>query len=403
MKKILITTSGERNTRILLRTELFKLLKKEYEIIIASPAEQSTLWKDEFKDVTFFSTYCKNDVDKKDVIKNLNLSAIISCNNTDTPSHVFDINFQKICKELNIPIIIVQDFIDAIFHPMVVKPDLYLCWGEFFKRIYSRKRDVMQWHSMGSMMGMAVEEPLPNVKICGVPHFDSYRKFDYYTKEKFVSEIGFAIDKPIFTYLPNGELSQWVFDTFDNFMEVARKFNGQVIIKSHPIRTDDRWIYNLIIKNYKDVPTTVLLDPSTFEGTAIGLKSYDCNIYHMDDEDQFALGNVLINSDICCSIPSTTAIEAMMFNKPVVLETMYWTHPWKIRVKVMNWYWDVLEAYKCCDISKKQDDLFQYVKENMDNPDKNKVGRAHIVQDFFNVTGGGACLNMFNEVKKFLG
>ena len=54
-KKILITVGMDRNTRILLRTELFELLKSEYDIIIASPAEVSERWREEFTGVVFFS------------------------------------------------------------------------------------------------------------------------------------------------------------------------------------------------------------------------------------------------------------------------------------------------------------------------------------------------------------
>ncbi len=218
-KRILITTGMERNTRILLRTELFELLKTEYDLVIASPAEMSQNWKDEFKDVIFFSDILvkENSNDVKGTLEKLGVSAIVACSNSDVPAHSFDVNFQKISKSLNIPVIIVQDFIDAIFHPMVVTPDLYLCWGEFFKRMYSRKRDVQLWHPIGSLHGLGVEEALPNVKIVGVPHFDIYRKSEFYNRERFCQEMGFDIKKPIFTYLPNGELSQWVFDSFSNF------------------------------------------------------------------------------------------------------------------------------------------------------------------------------------------
>src|SRR3990167_3657292 len=129
-KKILISSSMERATRILLRTELFELLKIDYSIIIASTAEVSAKWREEFKDVVFFSDLLQRGDAKniKEAMERENISAILSCSNTDTPSHVFDVNFQKIGRQLRIPIIIVQDFIDAIFHPMAVTPDLYLCW-----------------------------------------------------------------------------------------------------------------------------------------------------------------------------------------------------------------------------------------------------------------------------------
>ncbi len=404
-KRILITTGMERDTRILLRTELFELLKAEYDLIVASPAEMSQNWRDEFNDVVFFSDLMAQEKsnDITSIIKNLHVSAILSGSNSDVPAHAFDVNFQKIGKSLNIPVIIVQDFLDAIFHPMVVTPDLYLCWGDFFKRMYSRKRDVQLWHSIGSLHGLGVEESLPNVKVCGVPHFDVYRKSEFYNREKFCSEIDFDISRPIFTYIPNGEISQWVFDTFDNWMECAKEFNAQVIIKTHPIRIGDSWIYNLIIKKYPTMDVRILTDPSLNKGTAFGIKEYDCNQYHLDLVDQFALGNILYHSDIICSIPSTTALEALIFNKPVLLETMYWDHPVETRRNVMNWYWNLLDSYKCVNRSKKYGELFQYVEENLKNPNKNMEGRAHIVQDFFNSVDGNACKNSFEAIKEFLG
>ena len=404
-KKILITTGMERTTRILLRTELFELLKTEFDIIIASPAEMSQQWKEEFKDVTFFSDLPKKGDAKniKDTMEIEDISAIVTCGNSDVPAHIFDVNFQKLGRALGIPIIIIQDFIDAIFHPMPVTPDLYLCWGDFFKRIYNRKRDVMIWHSIGSLHGLSVEEPLPNVKICGVPHFDIYRKSEYFSREKFCSELGFDKNKPIFLYLPNGEISQWVFDTFDNFMETAKEFGAQVIIKAHPIRTGDSWIYNLIIKKYPTVNVKLVADPSLNKGTAYGIKDYDGHAYHLDTFDMWALGNLLFNSDVVCSIPSTTALEAMVFNKPVILETMHWSHPYEVRQNVMKWYWNVLQSYSCCKQSKKYGELFQYVEQSLKNPNELMAGRAHIVQDFFNGVDGNACQNMFNEIRNFLG
>ena len=403
-KKILVTTSMERASRILLRTELFELLKIEYDLVIASTAEISTKWREEFKDVTFFSDIAVDGSVKgiKDTMERENISAILSCSNTDTPSHVFDVNFQKIGRQLGIPIIIVQDFIDAIFHPQIILPDLYLSWGSFFKRVFSRQRDVMFWHPIGSLDGLGIEEPLPNVKVCGVPHFDIYRKSDYYNRERFVNELGFDINKPIFLFLPNGEMSQWVFETYRNFMETAKEFGGQVIIKTHPIRNGDSWMYNLISQQFPTVKVQMITDPSLNKGLAYGVKEYDGNMYHLDNMDVWSLGNILFNSDIVCSIPSTSALEAMIFNKPVVLETQYWSHPWEVRRNVMGWYWNVLESYKCCDRSKKYGELFQYIEENLKNPNKNMEGRAQIVQDFFNGVQGNACKNIFNEIKGFL-
>ena len=404
-KKILITTSMERATRILLRTELFTLLKNEYSLIIASTAEVSDKWREEFKDVIFFSDLLQKADAKsiKDTLERENISAIISCSNSDVPAHTFDVNFQKMGRALGIPIIIVQDFIDAIFHPQVITPDLYLCWGDFFKRIFSRKRDVMFWHPIGSLDGLGVEEPLPNVVVTGPCHMDIYRKSDFYTREKFCNELGFDINKPIFLFLPNGEMSEWVFSTFYNFMETAKEFGGQVVIKTHPIRNGDSWIYNLIIKQFSSVKVVMITDPSLNKGTAYGVKEYDGNMYHLDNMDMWSLGNTLFNSDIVCSIPSTTALEAMIFNKPVVLETMHWSHPWSVRKNVMEWYWNVLEEYKCCDRSKKYGELFQYVEENLKNPDKNIEGRAKLVQDFFNGVDGEACKNIAKEIKEYLG
>ena len=409
MKKILITTSMERATRILLRTDIFRLLKQDYEIVVASPAEVSEQWKQEFEGVTFLYDQMYDHEkglytdDLKEVLLNLKIDAVLSCSNTDTPAMALDVEIQKVAKSINIPIIIIQDFIDAIFHPMPIKPDLYLCWGEFFKRMFSRKRDVLKWNPIGSLYGADVEEPLDNVKIVGVPHFDIYNKADFQSREEYTKKLGLDVNKPIFLYLPNGEISQWVYETFENFMEVAKIYNAQVIIKSHPIRVGDNWIYNLITKRYNDIKVLTLNDVSIYKGTAFGCRGYDGSIYHMDMVDMYSLGNVLFNSDIVCSIPSTTALEAMIFNRNVVLETSLWNHPYPIREKVMQWWWNVLSSYKCCDISKEEGELLDFVDYNMKNPDRNINGRALLVQEMFDGVQGDSCLRIHEAIKEFLG
>ncbi len=405
MKKILISTSMERATRILLRTDVFRLLKQDYEIIIASPAEQSEQWKQEFEGVTFLYDYMQSlgTDDLKETFLDLKIDAVLSCSNTDTPAMVFDVEIQRVAKSINIPIIIIQDFIDSIFHPMPIKPDLYLCWGEFFKRMFSRKRDVLKWDAVGSLHGMGVEEPLDNVKVVGVPHFDIYRKADFQSREEYTKKLDLDINKPIFLYLPNGEISQWVYETFENFMEAAKIFNAQVIIKSHPIRVGDNWIYNLITKRYKDIKVLILNDVSLNKGNAFGCRGYDGSIYHMDMMDMYSLGNILFNSDIVCSIPSTTALEAMIFNKPVILETSLWSHPYPVREKVMKWWWGVLDSYKCCDISSQYGELFNFVEDNLKNPDKNINGRALLINEMFHSVDGMTCENIYNSIKEFLG
>ena len=185
-------------------------------------------------------------------------------------------------------------------------------------------------------------------------------------------------------------------------METAKEFGGQVIIKTHPIRNGDSWIYNLIIKQFPSVKVQMITDPSLNKGTAYGVKEYDGNMYRLNGFDSWSLGNILFNSDIVCSIPSTSALEALIFNKPVVLETMYWSHPWSVRKNVMEWYWNVLEEYKCVDRSKKYGELFQYVSESLKNPNELIEGRAHLVQDFFNGVDGEACKNIAKEIKEFL-
>ena len=405
MKKILITTSMERATRILLRTDILRLLKQDYEIIVASPAEISEKWKQEFEDIIFLYDYMRSlgTEDFKEAFLSLEIDAILSCSNTDVPVMAFDVEIQRVAKSMNIPIIIVQDFIDAIFHPMPIKPDLYLCWGEFFKRMFSRKRDVLKWNAIGSLYDMDVEEPLDNVKIVGVPHFDIYRKADFQSREEYVKKLDLDINKPIFLYLPNGEISQWVYETFENLMEAAIIFNAQVVIKSHPIRIGDNWIYNLITKRYKDIKVLLLNEPSIGKGTACGCRGYDCNIYHLDMVDMWSLGNVLFNSDIVCSIPSTTALEAMLFNRPVILETSRWSHPHPVREKVMRWWWGVLDSYKCCDRSLQYGELFNFVEDNLKNPDKNINGRALLVNEMFAGVNGDGCENIYNSIKEFLG
>lgn len=403
MKTILIVTSSERSTRILLRGNFFEELKKRYKVVVSSIAENSKLWKESILGVDFFSNGKSETI--QDKLKEFGIDVVVGCGNTDTPINQFDIYIQTEAKKLNIPFINIQDFIDAIFHPLVIKPDRYLVWGNFFKKIFIDKRDVLLWDKVqNSVLNFGTVDAIESDKIdiCGAIHFDDYALRNIPSRDQLCNELQLAKNRLIFSYVPNGEYAEWVFWTFDNFMKSARKFNAQVILKIHPIRHLDSWIFNFISSKYPEVPFRMIRNWSFGKGLAINLGGYANGEFLFDHRDSLQLAGILKNSDIVGSMGSTAGIESLIFDVPTVLDISFWSHPSQIRTQVMHWFWQVLHGYNCCDIITKKEDLEIMIESNLLNPKKNKMGRFNIVNDFFNNIDGKAHLRAIESVESFL-
>ena len=403
MQTILIVTSSERASRILLRGLFFEELKKRYKIIVSSMAENSKKWKESIQGVEFFSD--GKGISIKDKLKEFDIKAVIGCGNTDTPINQFDLLIQTEAKILNIPFINIQDFIDAIFHPLMIKPDKYLVWGNFFKTTFSEKRDVLLWDKTICAVGQygtvdALESEI--IEVCGAIHFDDYKLRNIPTKIELCRELEFDPNKLIFSYVPNGEYAEWVFWTFDNFMQSARKFNAQVILKLHPIRHNDSWIFNFIISKYPEVPVRVLRNWSFGKGWAGNMAGYANGEFFLDHRDSLQLAGILKNSDIVGSMGSTASVESLIFDVPTVIDTSFWSHPWPIREQVMRWFWSVLYKYNCCDIVTEKNHLENVIELNLLKPERKTIGRKSIVQDFFNNVDGKAHNRAVDSIEKFL-
>lgn len=415
MRRILITTGMERSTRALLRSSVFKLLSEKYEIIIASLAEQSKQWKEEFininDNVRFFEEIKTDSFTGLTILKQHGIDLVLSAENSDVPAHMFDVSFQRQALVEKVPVICLQNFIDIIFHPMDIIPDRFLCWGEFFKHQLLTERTVLLWNKKTNCINESgnVDGLFPGVlDVCGVPHFDDYYYFqnevDKQIRKKYTCEkLELDINKPIFLHNPNGDFAEWVFNMADDYFECARNLGAQMIVKVHPIRHNDAWIFNLVASKYKEVPYRLVFNNSYCKGTAMGVSGYSDNLFYFDKSETDQLGYLFNCADVVSSCASTTNLESMIFDKPNVIYTNYWNQSMKVRQSIMKWYWKQLgETYKSCDLADSKENLLKLIQENLENPDKNKEGRKNIVKDFFYKVDGNSGRRVFESIDKYI-
>lgn len=402
-KTLLIPVSSERETRTLLRGNFFNRLKEKFNIIIASTAENSKQWKESFQDVSFFSDIIGNTVSEK--LKRIKVDVVVSCGNTDTPVHQFDVLVHTEAKKLGIPFIYIQDFIDMIFHPFVNEPDLILVWGNWFKKIIMNERSVLVWnHKNGGCTNFATVNPVDNskIKICGPLHFDDYVNYPIPSRQILCDELKLDSNKLIFTYTPNGDLAEWVFWTFDNFMQMAEKFNAQVILKAHPIRHNDSYLFKFVANKYPQVPFRIVHNWSFIKGLAINMPGYANGEFLFDYRDSLQLAGILKNSDIIGSSGSTAGMESMIFNVPSIWDMTNWTHCFEFRVQMTRWEFEIINNYRCCEIILQQQDLQSAFERNLQNPLLLEEGRKNIINDWFNNVDGMAGYRAVQYIEEFL-
>lgn len=406
-KRILLTTAMERSTRILLRSSLMTYLRVDYDVIVASPAEKSQTWKDEFSDcgVQFFSDIT-DDYKKLSIYMHYGIDLVLSAENNDVPAHAFDIQMQTQAIREHIPVIVLQTFIDTIFHPMKIIPDKYICWGNFFANQLSENRNVLLWDNLrGGIGGSTSIEGMmsDSLAVGGSIVADDYDECLIRTKNQICDPLQIDSEKPIFLYIPNGDFSEWSYKMADDLFSCAREYEASVIVKAHPMRHFDSWIYNIVASKYPEVVYRLVHSTSFNKGTAIGIPGYDTDRFKLDNNDTNQLAELFSISDIVNSCGSTANIESMIFDIPNIIHTGYWAIAMPIRQKMLVWYRDLIgNQYQACDLVSDRDSLSLSIQQNLENPAKNKEGRQKLVKDFFHSIDGKSGMRTFVIIDKFM-
>ena len=210
-----------------------------------------------------------------------------------------DVCLMQEAKSRKIPIVaIIRSWDNLTAHSLIrVIPDKLLVWSKILKReafFYS---------------GM----PKEKIAVVGIPHFDRYIPNSMIPHDEFMRKIGADRRKRLIFFTPIGDLYLRHNDTDRYILDLLSKMDVNVLVRF------PAWDKVSNMENFQPPPHMFFDKPGvTYHPNNIG----DRDISRKDNE---MLINGIYWSDLVITGPSTIAIEAAFFDKPIVLPNFHRT------------------------------------------------------------------------------
>jgi len=247
--------------------------------------------------------------------------------------------------------------------------------------------------SMQAVNEKNIEQPI------GLPHYDIY-KDPKVIKDRnvFLSETGLDKQKKVILYAAAGDFlfpqEKDIAEMLNDFVSSGKLGEVQILFRPHPV-------FSSSLKEIKNF-THVIIDETARYSS--GLVSN----WEMDKDKMEHLTNVLFYSDLVITAGSTMMIDAAAFDKPIITinfdgldsDVSFWLsiarfHDHMIHIK------DLLSSGGV-KVADNQDQLLDYAKQYLDNPEIDKEGRVVIRKRFIEPFDGDAGLRLAKQIKHFL-
>lgn len=183
-----------------------------------------------------------------------------------------------------------------------VIPDRFIAWGEVMQK------ELKEYYQVND----------DSIYVCGVPHFDNHirvKKNPAY--RAIIKELGLSPDSPyLFVAMSSPRFAPHEIDIVEWLAAAVRnnKFGDslQLVIRPHPQNmqgsmADKHWIPRLD----KLIGSRVAIDYPRLVNSKVR--------WSMQQSDMNRLSNLLAGCSICFNSGSTVSIDALMFDKPVIL------------------------------------------------------------------------------------
>lgn len=207
-----------------------------------------------------------------------------------------------------------------------------------------------------------------NIFVSGLPHFDPYINEKRISREEFFKNVGLDSAKKVVLYIPWGDKFA---DTDWQFLQMLPD-DLQILMRLPPGDTVN-------LENFKQHKKIIIDSP----GVVFGERGRKTN--EMSYEDLLHLANTVYYSDVVVAPPSTLAIDAAAFDRPVVLMAFDGE-------KEKSYYEGVAHYYDFDHISnlvktggqklaRNKKELIKYINEYLTDPSIDKGGRKRVVDE----------------------
>ena len=270
-----------------------------------------------------------------------------------------DVCLMQEAKSRKIPIVaIIRSWDNLTAHSLIrVIPDKLLVWSKILKReafFYS---------------GM----PKEKIAVVGIPHFDRYIPNSMIPHDEFMRKIGADRRKRLIFFTPIGDLYLRHNDTDRYILDLLSKMDVNVLVRF------PAWDKVSNMENFQPPPHMFFDKPGvTYHPNNIG----DRDISRKDNE---MLINGIYWSDLVITGPSTIAIEAAFFDKPIVLPNFHRTSKKGL---------EGIFSYRCnhfeyilksggVRLVNTADEFLEWTRQYLENPTLDRNDRKRIIEEQF--------------------
>ncbi len=211
--------------------------------------------------------------------------------------------------------------------------------------------------------------PEKDVFVTGIPHYDKYFRGPKISKKEFlrVSNLNTS-KKTIFysvigdAYLPNNNLDPYILD-------ILSGVDAQVFVRFSP---------TVPVKQLENIDSYTNM---FFDRPGV---SFNRDGFFMDrelsEEDDTNLMTALYYSDLIVSGPSTISLDAIFFDKPVILIDFYKESrgEWEKILKYRCDHLDFIIKNRAVKVAKNEKELIEFINLYLNNPQEDSIGRMTV-------------------------
>ncbi|MEK7192753.1 MAG: CDP-glycerol glycerophosphotransferase family protein [Patescibacteria group bacterium] len=219
------------------------------------------------------------------------------------------------------------------------------------------KREAILWHDM----------PEKDIAVTGVPHYDKYIDPVLKKKGDLLKEFDLDETKPLIFYAPLADFRIPNNDADQYILEILSALDANIWVRFPP--NDD-----VTIGDFKPPKNMIFDRPGKETGSG---RAIDRDMAEEDDEK---LRTVLSLCDVVVCGPSSIAIDAAVFDKPIIMVNFS---------KTERTYWDGVVEYDFTHISKllsvggvrvvkSKNDLILWIEKYLKDPSLDKEGRERL-------------------------
>lgn len=234
-----------------------------------------------------------------------------------------------------------------------------------------------------------------DIEVIGVPQFDDYNNYkNFYLKKTFLNKLNIRNEKIVTIFCGCPDLTpkyDKILQEISNLFECKDlKKNFKLILRCHP-GYDYSWTKKIKNKNtYINIP----------ENLSVPMEVKSLGKYQ---EEKKFLSSVLKYSDVIINFFSTTSLDAVYFDKPIIgICVDYDKNPKKAGSQLSYYYsWTHYRNLMKCngiDLCRNLKDLSKLIQ--IQNNLRNKVGRKKIFQDQIIYNDGKSRLRLAEQLIK---